>query len=256
MLMTISIAFGSWDLAVGEAASFPSQVNLGHCCCWFIELNMAQRQCQNFLRGKTSSAEFIPGDFMNPSWQHAGKYTLVAMQLICIHHTRVREAAVSTWRRCALDSKAAANVSSLPPPSQRLSQIRWRKKRTCNDMFSEPMQSSSTDRAVWRDTIAEYRTVADEREERWWQEDQRRHEATLGLLRDQTDMLQRPVEVHEWQQDHRLPLQPLLNRPPSSLSSIASPPRHPRTWGGRIQAPNHSSPVDSTSNRRLALNTF
>ncbi|CAM5158463.1 unnamed protein product [Eretmochelys imbricata] len=131
-------------------------------------------------------------------------------------------------------TSAAANVSSLPPPSQRLSQIRRRKKRTRNEMFSELMQSSGTDRAqqnVWRDTIAEYRKVADEREERWWQEDQRRHEAMLGLLQDQTDMLRPLVEVHERQQDHRLPLQPLFNCPPSSPSSIASSPRCPRTWG-------------------------
>ncbi|XP_074818769.1 zinc finger and SCAN domain-containing protein 29-like [Natator depressus] len=59
-------------------------------------------------------------------------------------------------------TSAAANVSSLPPPSQRLSQIRWQKKRTRDEMFSEFMQSSGTDRAqqnVWRDTIAEYRKV-------------------------------------------------------------------------------------------------
>ncbi|XP_074799291.1 zinc finger and SCAN domain-containing protein 29-like [Natator depressus] len=62
------------------------------------------------------------------------------------------------------ETSAAANVSSVPPPSQRLSQIRRRKKRTRDDMFSELLQSSGTDRAVWRDTIAEYRTVADERE--------------------------------------------------------------------------------------------
>nr|XP_048711843.1 uncharacterized protein LOC125639210 [Caretta caretta] len=129
-------------------------------------------------------------------------------------------------------TSAAANVSSLPPPSQRLSQIRRRKKRTRDEMFSELMQSSGTDRAqqnVWRDTIAEYRKIADEREERWRQEDQRRHEATLGLLRDQTDMLRRLVEFHEQQQDHRLPL---FNRPPSSPSSIASSPRRPRTGEG------------------------
>ncbi|XP_074984999.1 uncharacterized protein LOC125637247 [Caretta caretta] len=44
-------------------------------------------------------------------------------------------------------TSAAANVSSLPPPSQRLSQIRQRKKRTSDEMFSELMQSSGTDRA-------------------------------------------------------------------------------------------------------------
>ncbi|EMP32270.1 hypothetical protein UY3_10601 [Chelonia mydas] len=47
-------------------------------------------------------------------------------------------------------TSAAANVSSLPPPSQRLSQIRRRKKRTRDEMFSELMQSSGTD------TSAEY----------------------------------------------------------------------------------------------------
>ncbi|XP_074989404.1 uncharacterized protein LOC142073461 [Caretta caretta] len=156
-------------------------------------------------------------------------------------------------------TSAAANVSSLPPLSQRLSQIRRRKNPTRDEMFFELMQSSSTDRAqqnVWRDTIAEYRKTANEHEERWRQEDQRRHGETLGLLRDQTDMLRRLVEVHERQQDHRLPLQLLLNRPPSSPSSIASPPRCPRTRGGRLWAPNHSTPVDSPSNRRLAFNKF
>nr|XP_048694603.1 uncharacterized protein LOC125631636 [Caretta caretta] len=157
-------------------------------------------------------------------------------------------------------TSAAANVSSLPPPSQTLSQIRWRKKCTCNEVFSELVQLSGTDRAqqnVWRDTIAEYRKVAYEREERWQQEDQRRHEATLGLLRDQTDMLQHLVEVHEWQQDHKLPLQPLLNRPPFSPSSITSSSRRPRTrGGGRLRAPNRSTPVDSPSNRRLSFNEF
>ncbi|XP_073185552.1 uncharacterized protein [Lepidochelys kempii] len=156
-------------------------------------------------------------------------------------------------------TSAAANVSSLPPPSQRLSHMRRRKKRTCDEMFSELMQSSGTDRAqqnVWKDTIAEYRKVANEREERWRQEDQRRHEATLGLLQDQTDMLRRLVEVHERQQDHRLLLQPLFNRPPSSPSSIASSPRCPRMREGRLRAPNHSTPVDSPSNRRLPFNKF
>ncbi|XP_074815691.1 uncharacterized protein LOC141991276 [Natator depressus] len=153
-------------------------------------------------------------------------------------------------------TSAAANVSSLPPPFQRLSQIRQRKKCTRDDMFTELMQSSSTERAVWRDTIAEYRTVADERQERLRQEDQRRYEEMLGLLRDQMDVLQHLVEVHERQQNHRPPLQPLLNRLPSSPSSIASSPRCPRTRGGRLRAPNHSTPMDSPSNRRLAFNKF
>nr|XP_048685878.1 uncharacterized protein LOC125626659 isoform X2 [Caretta caretta] len=132
----------------------------------------------------------------------------------------------------SLDKPKAANVSSVPPPSQRLTQIRRRKKRTCDEMFSELMQLSGTERAVWRDTIPEYRTVANERGEKWLQEDQRRHDAMLGLLWDQADMLWRLVEVHERQRDHGLPLQPLFNRPPSSPCSIASSPRRPRTRGG------------------------
>nr|XP_048707973.1 uncharacterized protein LOC125637523 isoform X2 [Caretta caretta] len=87
------------------------------------------------------------------------------------------------------EGTSTANDSSLPPLSQRLSQIRRRKKRTRNDMFSELMQSSVTDRAVWRDTIADYKTVVDERKARWQQEDQRRHEEMLGILWDQMDML-------------------------------------------------------------------
>ncbi|EMP27261.1 Mitogen-activated protein kinase kinase kinase MLK4 [Chelonia mydas] len=42
-------------------------------------------------------------------------------------------------------TSVAANVSSLPPPSQRLSQIRRQKKSTHDEMFSELMLSSGTD---------------------------------------------------------------------------------------------------------------
>ncbi|XP_053887292.1 uncharacterized protein LOC128838862 [Malaclemys terrapin pileata] len=155
----------------------------------------------------------------------------------------------------AVERTSAANVSSLPPPSQRLSQIRRRKKRTCDEMFSQLMQASHPERAqpeVWRDTIAQDSKVASEREERWWQEDQRRQDATLGLLWEQTNMIQRLVEVQERQLE-RLPLQPLFNRPPSFPSSIAtSSPRRPRKGWGRLWAPNHSTPVD----RRLSFNKY
>ncbi|XP_048695287.2 uncharacterized protein LOC125631894 [Caretta caretta] len=65
----------------------------------------------------------------------------------------------------AREGTSAANVSSLPPMSQRLSQIRQQKNRTCDEMFSELMQLSGTDRAqqnVWRDTVAQYRKMANE----------------------------------------------------------------------------------------------
>ncbi|XP_053872169.1 uncharacterized protein LOC128830369 [Malaclemys terrapin pileata] len=44
-------------------------------------------------------------------------------------------------------TSAAANFSSLPPPSQRLSQIRHRKKRTRDEMFAENMEFTRNERA-------------------------------------------------------------------------------------------------------------
>nr|XP_048676490.1 uncharacterized protein LOC125622439 isoform X2 [Caretta caretta] len=207
-----------------------------------------------------------------------GKYTLVAMQLICIHHIRVREAAVSTWRRCALDSKAGC-VSRITrsSPFQRLVKIRRQKNRTRDEMFSELMLSSHTDRAqtnAWRQTMSKCRKAQNDREERWraeeskcWAEeraeaerwrqcDERRQDSMLKLLEDQTNMLQHMVELQERQQEHRPLLQPLCNQPQSSPSSIASSPRLPRTrWGG-LWPPSHSTPEDCPNNGRVAFNKF
>ncbi|XP_065440328.1 uncharacterized protein LOC101940094 [Chrysemys picta bellii] len=144
-------------------------------------------------------------------------------------------------------TSAAANSSSLPPPSRRLSQIRRRKKKTRDEMFAEIMESSRSDRAhlnEWKETVSKYRKEASEREdmrdqreerrdardERWRQEDQRRQDATLGLLREQTDMLRCLVELQEWLQENRVPLQPLYPPPPSPCS-ISSSPRRVRTRG-------------------------
>ncbi|XP_053883782.1 uncharacterized protein LOC128837013 [Malaclemys terrapin pileata] len=164
-------------------------------------------------------------------------------------------------------TSAAANSSSLPPPSRRLSQIRRRKKKTREDMFSEIMQSSRSDRAhlnEWKETVSKYRKEVSEREERrdqreerrdqreerrddrderWRQEDQRMKDATLGLLR-------RLVEVQERLLENRLPLQPLFHPPPSPCS-VSSSPRRVRTrgGGGRLRTPSHSTPVDSPSKR-------
>ncbi|XP_065414632.1 uncharacterized protein LOC135973777 [Chrysemys picta bellii] len=145
-------------------------------------------------------------------------------------------------------TSAAANSSSLPPPSRRLSQIRRRKKKTRDEMFSEIMQSSRSDRAhlnEWKETVSKYRKEVSEREERrdqreerrdqreerrddrderWRQEDQRMKDATLGLLR-------RLVEVQERLLENRLPLQPLFH-PPRSPFSVSSSPRRVRTRGG------------------------
>ncbi|XP_053902751.1 uncharacterized protein LOC128847385 [Malaclemys terrapin pileata] len=110
-------------------------------------------------------------------------------------------------------TSAAANSSSLPPPSRRLSQIRRRKKKTRDKMFAEIMESTRSDRAhlnEWKEMVSKYRKEASEREdrrdardERWRQEDQRRQDATLGLLHEQTDMLWCLVELQERLQENR-----------------------------------------------------
>nr|XP_048705506.1 uncharacterized protein LOC125636460 [Caretta caretta] len=174
---------------------------------------------------------------------------------------------------------SAACVSKITgsSPSQRLAKIRRRKKRICDEMFSELMLSSHTDRAqtnAWRQTMSECRKAQNNQEERWraeeskwraeeraeaerWrQRNERRQDSMLRLLEDQTNMLQRMVELQERQLEHRLPLQPLGNQPPSSPSSVASSPRRPRMWYGGLWPPSHSTPEDCPSNRRLAFNKF
>ncbi|KAM9128240.1 uncharacterized protein ACDP82_012141 [Pangshura tecta] len=174
----------------------------------------------------------------------------------------------------AMEDTSAANFSSLPIPSQRLSKIRRRKNKTREEMFSDIMEVTRKERAhlnEWKELVSKYRKDASERkdrrdtrderwrqedqqeDQRWRQEDQRWRDATLVLLRDQTDMLRHLVELQERQQDHRVPLQPLYNHPHLSPCSTSSSPRHVRTrGGGSLHAPAHSTPMDSPT-RRLSL---
>ncbi|XP_053898810.1 uncharacterized protein LOC128844815 [Malaclemys terrapin pileata] len=69
----------------------------------------------------------------------------------------------------AMEETSAANFSSLAPRSRRLSQIRRKKKRTRDEMFSEIMESTRSERAhlnEWKDTVSKYRKDASEREDR------------------------------------------------------------------------------------------
>ncbi|KAM9173277.1 uncharacterized protein ACDP82_000384 [Pangshura tecta] len=146
----------------------------------------------------------------------------------------------------AMEETSAANVSSLPTPSQRLAKKRRRKKKTREEIFSDIMEVTRKERAhlnEWKEVVSNYRKDASEREDRrdtrderwrqedrqedqrWRQEDQRWWGATLGLLRDQTDMLRRLVELQKWQQDHRVLLQPLYNHSHLSPCSTSSPRR-------------------------------
>ncbi|XP_074815747.1 uncharacterized protein LOC141991349 [Natator depressus] len=151
-------------------------------------------------------------------------------------------------------SAACVSMITGSSPSQRRVKIRKKKKRTGDEMFSELMLSSHTDRAqtnAWRQIMSECRKAQNDREERWraeeskWQaeeskwrvedraeaqmwrqRDERRQDSMLRLLEDQTSMLQCMVELQQRQLEHTLPLQPLCNQPPSSPSST---PRRPRT---------------------------
>nr|XP_048716727.1 uncharacterized protein LOC125641210 [Caretta caretta] len=181
-------------------------------------------------------------------------------------------------------SAACVSMITGSSPSQRLVKLRKKKKRTRDEMLAELMLSSHTDRAqtnAWRQIMSECRKAQNDREERWraeenkwraeeskwraedraeaqmWrQRDERRQDSMLRLLQDQTSMLQCMVELQQRQLEHRLPLLPLCNQPPSSPSSIASTPRRPRTrWGG-LRPTSHSTTEDCPKKRRLSFNKF
>ncbi|KAM9112306.1 uncharacterized protein ACDP82_021084 [Pangshura tecta] len=103
----------------------------------------------------------------------------------------------------AMEGTSAANFSSLSTPSQRLSKIRRRKKKTREEMFTDIMEVTCKERAhlnEWKAVVSNYRKDASEREDRrdtrderwrqedrqedqrWRQEDQLWQDATLGLL--------------------------------------------------------------------------
>ncbi|XP_074988486.1 uncharacterized protein LOC125642866 isoform X2 [Caretta caretta] len=113
-------------------------------------------------------------------------------------------------------SAACVSMITGSSPSQRLVKIRKKKKRTHDEMFSELMLFSHTDRAqmnAWKQIMSECRKAQNDREERWraeeskwraedraeaqmWQQhDERRQDSMLRLLEDQTSMLQCMVEL-------------------------------------------------------------
>ncbi|KAM9118791.1 myb/SANT-like DNA-binding domain-containing protein 2 [Pangshura tecta] len=69
----------------------------------------------------------------------------------------------------AMEETSAANFSSLPTPSQRLSKIRRSKKKTREEMFSDIMEITRKERAhlnEWKEVVSKYRKDASEREDR------------------------------------------------------------------------------------------
>ncbi|KAM9133119.1 uncharacterized protein ACDP82_009035 [Pangshura tecta] len=69
----------------------------------------------------------------------------------------------------AVEATTAANFSSLPTPSQRLAQIRRRKKKTRDEMFSDIMEVTRKERAhlnEWKEVLSNDRKDVSEREDR------------------------------------------------------------------------------------------
>ncbi|XP_053878854.1 alpha-protein kinase 1-like [Malaclemys terrapin pileata] len=150
------------------------------------------------------------------------------------------------------EGSVVATVSrpTLASPSQRLAQIRRRKKRTRDDMFSELMGCSRADAAQqtqWRENISQYQQAHREREERWQQEDQQATQTLLGLMREQTETLRRFVDVlQDRRQEDRAPLQSISNRPPLPQTPIPPSPKVPRRRGSRGRENCHSTAADCT----------
>ncbi|XP_065415106.1 uncharacterized protein LOC135973872 [Chrysemys picta bellii] len=85
-------------------------------------------------------------------------------------------------------TSATVSQPSLASHSQRLAQIRRRKKRTREDMFSELMACSRAQAAQqtqWRENLSQMHQANMDWEERWRQEDQQATQTLLGLLREQ-----------------------------------------------------------------------
>ncbi|KAM7164020.1 uncharacterized protein RBU57_008069 [Macrochelys suwanniensis] len=133
------------------------------------------------------------------------------------------------------EGSAAVSVSrpTRGSPSQRLAQIRRRKKITRDDMFSELMVCSRNEAAQRREdisrserTFSKWERRAEAREDRWQQEDQQATQTLLGLMREHTDTLRRLVDVlQDRRQEERAPLYVISNRPPPPQSPIPPSPK-------------------------------
>ncbi|XP_065447733.1 uncharacterized protein LOC135982924 [Chrysemys picta bellii] len=130
------------------------------------------------------------------------------------------------------EGSAAVTVSrpTRSSDSQRLAQIRRRKKRTRDDMFSELMgcsRAEATQQTQWRENMSQYQRGHSEREERWRQEDQQATQTLLGLMREQMDTLWRLVDVlQDRRQEDRAPLQSICNHCPPPQSPISPHPKY------------------------------
>ncbi|XP_065274072.1 uncharacterized protein LOC135890590 [Emys orbicularis] len=145
------------------------------------------------------------------------------------------------------------SVGASAMPGQRLSQIRRRKKKTRADMFNELMCASESDKSEWRIALSENLAMHREDRRACREHEHATQEEMLRIMKEQSDMLRRLVEVQEKQPDARVPLQPMLNLLLSLPSSTSSSPKCPMRrgeWGEGVWYPLHSTPGEGTRTRR------
>ncbi|XP_065432012.1 uncharacterized protein LOC135977063 [Chrysemys picta bellii] len=120
-------------------------------------------------------------------------------------------------------------------PLPEAGEIRRRKKRTRDEMFSELTGCSRAEVAQqiqWRENMSQYQQSHSEREDRWRQEDQQATQTLLGLMREQTDMLlQNIYKAPDQRQEDRAPLHSISNRPPPPQSPIPPLTQSPKKEG-------------------------
>nr|XP_042711914.1 uncharacterized protein LOC122174251 [Chrysemys picta bellii] len=131
-------------------------------------------------------------------------------------------------------SAETLSISTSSTPGQRLSQIRRWKKKSQEDVFSELMRVSESDKTelrAWRITLSKNLDMDREDRRAFREQERATQEEMLQLMKEQSDMLRHLVEVQERQLDTGVPLQPMLNLLLSSPSSTSSFPKHPLRRG-------------------------
>ncbi|CAM2098708.1 unnamed protein product [Caretta caretta] len=126
----------------------------------------------------------------------------------------------------------AGNVSfgGSSTPESRLSLIRRKRKRIWEDMFTERMNGSrtaDTERRVWRISLSKKLDMDMESRKASNEQEHAVQDEMLQIMRDQTDMLRRLVELQEQKQEGRIPMQTLGDRHLASLAQNHPPPSIP-----------------------------
>ncbi|KAM9120110.1 uncharacterized protein ACDP82_016243 isoform 1-T2 [Pangshura tecta] len=124
-------------------------------------------------------------------------------------------------------SARSAAWGSPSTPTAGLFQIRRRPKRTRDDAPRETMNASGRADTELRTAVSVKMDVMSRAQAK--ETERRMQQEVLGILKEQTDILRRLLDLQERYFKSRLPLQPLQNNTPTS-PYFPSPPRTHSTW--------------------------